>query len=77
MQSHLIRRYQVHLNEYCADWDVPDSLRYVLQGEGQEPLVSMSNHGARFYTSWLEHQGFIPKAERQWFWAARAKNTSA
>jgi hypothetical protein len=64
----LFQRYHTHLNEYFADWEIPDDLRYVPQGEGKEPLPCLDSADARFYSVWLREQGYITRVDWRVLW---------
>ena len=68
MTVDLRQRYHAHFAEYCAAWGVPERLRYVSYGAGQESGLCLEMYEARFYTSWLEHHGYITTGERRWLW---------
>jgi hypothetical protein len=72
----LFQRYEAHLQEFFADWEIPDCLRYVPQGEGEEPAVCLCDGDAKFYTCWLAEHGYITRTERRWLLATITQHTT-
>jgi hypothetical protein len=68
----LVARWTRYLNEFMAEWAVPEDLVYALGEPGQEPIPVINPTDARFYASWLRLHGYITTTEWPWLWVAIA-----
>jgi hypothetical protein len=64
----LVARWPCYLNEFMAEWAVPEDRVYAPGEPGQEPIPVLNTHDAQFYASWLRLHGSITKAEWRWPW---------
>jgi hypothetical protein len=68
----LVARWTRYLNEFMAEWTVPEDLVYALGEPGQEPIPVLNPTDARFYASWLRLHGYMTTTEWRWLWVAIA-----
>jgi hypothetical protein len=64
----LVVRWNRYLNEFMAEWAVPEDLVYAPVEPGQEPIPVLNSTDAQFYANWLRLHGSITKAEWHWLW---------
>jgi hypothetical protein len=68
----LVARWTRYLNEFMAEWAVPEDLIYALGEPGQEPIPVLNPTDARFSASWLRLHGSMTTTEWRWLWVAIA-----
>ena len=66
MPTSLKTRWNAHLHDYFADWAVPDSLVYLIEEAGTEPVAAMESPDWLAYAHWLEVREYVTTAERHW-----------
>jgi len=64
--SDVEQRWQQHINEFFAEWGMPEEFFYEPQEDGQEPQLVIDTEHARVYAAWLATKGYITAAEHQW-----------